>query len=70
MAAFYADAAPVSRRLDWSQSAALETIGVDNDLRSASVSPDGVQPILEVVRANLDHLNEVRARIFRVRRRS
>jgi hypothetical protein len=69
MAAFYADAAPVSRRLDWSQSAALETIGTDSDLRSTKVSPDGVRPILEVVRANLDHLNEIRARLFGARRR-
>jgi hypothetical protein len=69
MAAFYADGAPISRRLDWSQSAALETIGTENDLRSTSVSPDGVRPILEVVRANLDHLNEVGARLFRPRRR-
>jgi hypothetical protein len=68
MATFYADAAPVSRRLDWSQSTALETIGVDNDLRSTRVSPDGVRPILEVVRANLDHLNEIRARLFGARR--
>jgi hypothetical protein len=69
LAAFYADAAPVSRRLDWGQSAAVETIGIDSDLRSAKVSPDGVRPILEVVRANLDHLNETRARLFSVRRR-
>jgi hypothetical protein len=69
MAAFYADGAPVSRRLDWSQSTALEAIGVDNDLRSTKVSPDGVRPILEVVRANLDHLNEIRARLFGARRR-
>jgi hypothetical protein len=69
MAAFYADAAPVSRRLDWSQSAALETIGVDNDLRSTGVSPDGVWPILEMVRGNLDHLNEIRARLFTARKR-
>jgi hypothetical protein len=68
MAAFYADAAPVSRRLDWSQSNALETIGIDNDLRSTKVSPDGVRPILEVVSANLDHLNEIRARLFGARR--
>jgi hypothetical protein len=68
MAAFYADAAPVLRRLDWSQSNALETIGIDNDLRSTKVSPDGVRPILEVVCANLEHLNEVRARLFGARR--
>ena len=39
MAAFHADAAPVSRRLDWSQSAALEAIGVDSDLRSSGGRP-------------------------------
>ena len=69
MAAFYADAAPVSRRLDWSQSAALETIGIDSDLRSTGASPDGVRPILEMVRGNLEHLNEVRTRLFCARRR-
>jgi hypothetical protein len=70
VAAFCVDAAPVSRRLDWSQSAGLERIGFDNDLRSRSVSPDGVRPILEVVQANLEHLNHVRARLFTARRRS
>lgn len=68
MAAFHADAAPVSRRLNWSQSAALEAIGIDNDLRSVKVSPDGVRPIMDIVRANLDHLNQIRARIFGTRR--
>lgn len=48
MAAFYADGAPVSRRLDWRPSPALETIGTDSDLRSTKVSTDGVRPILAI----------------------
>jgi hypothetical protein len=69
MAAFYADGAPISRRLDWSQSAALEMMGTENDLLLAGVEPKGVTPVLDAVRGNLDHLNEIRARLFRARRK-
>jgi hypothetical protein len=63
-AAFYADAAPVARRLDWAQSASLEAFGIENDLILAGVSPEGFKPLLETVRSNLAHLNQIRASLF------
>ena len=62
--AFYADAAPVARRLVWDQSDALEAFGIERDLLHGGVSAEGVKPLLEVVRANLDHLNELRAQVL------
>jgi hypothetical protein len=59
--AFYADAAPVARRLVWDQSDALEAFGVERDLLHAGVPREGIKPLLDVVRANLGHLNELRA---------
>lgn len=70
LAAFYADAAPVSRRLDWSQADALEALGTENDLLLAGVAPEGIAPLLATVRANLDHLNDIRTRLFTQARRS
>lgn len=64
MAAFYADAAPVSQRFEWIGSAELEALGVEADMRSAGSPAAGVRPILTVVRAHLDHLNAIRARSF------
>jgi hypothetical protein len=64
MAAFYADAAPVSRRLEWDGSAELEALGVENDMLRAGVHWEGIRPILTVVRDNLDHLNAIRAKLF------
>ena len=64
-AAFYADAAPVSRRLMWDQSESLEAFGIERDLSLAGVRPEGVQPLLQTVRDNLDHLNELRSDILR-----
>jgi hypothetical protein len=51
IAAFHVDAAPVSRRFDCSGSAELERLGVEADM-------------MTVVRANLNHLNAIRARLF------
>jgi hypothetical protein len=60
MAAFYVDGAPVARRLMWDQSESLEAFGVERDLLYAGVPAEGIEPLLEVMRANLDHLNEFR----------
>jgi hypothetical protein len=60
VAAFYADAAPVARRLVWAQSERLEAFGIERDLLPAGVPPEGIGPLLEAVRANLGHLNELR----------
>lgn len=64
VAAFYLDAAPVARRLVWEKSNALEAFGIERDLLHAGVAAEGIKPLLEVMRTNLDHLNELRADIF------
>ena len=64
MAAFYVDAAPVARRLMWDQSEALEVFGIERDLVHAGVPTEGIQPLLEAMRANLGHLNELRAQVL------
>jgi hypothetical protein len=64
VAAFYADAAPVARRLMWDQSRSLEAFGIERDLLHAGVRAEGIGPLLEAVRANLGHLNEVRTQIL------
>jgi hypothetical protein len=63
-AAFYADGASVSRRLDWSQSRSLEVLGIEADLSTTEVPKDGVEPLLRVVRENLDHLNKIRSEVW------
>ena len=64
VAAFYADAAPVARRLMWEQSRSLETFGTERDLLLAGVPAEGIGPLLEAVRANLGHLNELGLRVW------
>jgi hypothetical protein len=60
VAAFYVDAAPIARRLVWDQSEALEAFGIERDLLCAGIPVEGMQPLLEVMRANLGHLNQIR----------
>jgi hypothetical protein len=60
VAAFYVDAAPIARRLVWDQSEALEVFGIERDLVYAGIPVEGIQPLLEVMRTNLDHLNNLR----------
>ena len=62
MAAFQVDATPVSRRFDWEGSAELERLGVEADMMKAGVRREGVAPLLNVVRDNLDHLDAIRAK--------
>jgi hypothetical protein len=64
MAAFYADGAPVSRRYDWKGSTELERLGVESDLRRAGVALEGIDPLLAVLRHNLDHLNALRCQLL------
>jgi hypothetical protein len=64
VAAFYVDAAPITRRLMWEQSEALEAFGIERDLLHAGVPAEGIQPLLEATRVNLWHLNELRARVL------
>jgi hypothetical protein len=64
VAAFYVDAAPIARRLMWDQSEALEAFGIERDLLHAGVPTEGIQPLLAAMRANLGHLNELRAQVL------
>jgi hypothetical protein len=62
MAAFHVDAAPVSRRFEWDGSVELERLGVEADMLKVGVPREGIAPLLNVVRDNLDHLNAIRAK--------
>jgi hypothetical protein len=64
IAGFYIDGAPVARRLVWDQSESLEAFGIERDLLHAGMPADGIRPLLEVMRANLGHLNEVRRQVL------
>ncbi len=64
MAAFYADAAPLSTRLEWAGADRLEAFGTETDLLRSGVSPEGIASLLAIFSANLGPLNEVRQDIF------
>lgn len=61
MAAFYVDGSPIARRLEWSASHRLEAFGRETDLSRAGVRKDVQQAFCELIRKELDHLNEIRA---------
>jgi MgsA AAA+ ATPase C terminal len=63
MAAFYADAAPVATRFDWNGSAELERLGTENDMLKAGVRREGISPVLQMFRDNLEHLDAIRAEV-------
>lgn len=65
MVAFYADAAPLASKLSWHGADRLEALGTEADLLKLGVPADGVEPLLEVFRANVPHLNEVRIQTVR-----
>jgi MgsA AAA+ ATPase C terminal len=60
MAAFYADAAPLASKLLWNGADELEALGTEADLLKVGVPAEGIKPLLQVFRANVKHLNEVR----------
>ena len=64
MAAFYADGAPVAHRFSWNGSAELECLGTENDMLKGGVRREGVLPVLEVIRDNLEELNAIRAEVI------
>ncbi|MBY3067058.1 hypothetical protein HFO74_27165 [Rhizobium laguerreae] len=64
MAAFYADAVALDRRVTWTQSVGLEALGIETDMTKIGCPVEGVLPITNVVRNNLDHLNDIRQRLF------
>jgi hypothetical protein len=63
IAAFYADAMPVARKLIWSQSQSLETLGLEADMIGAGCPKSGIGPVMKCVTRNLGHLNNVRRRL-------
>lgn len=64
MACFYVDAIPVARRLMWTRSHELESLGLETDMAKVGCPRQGIEPILEAVVANLNHLNAIRCRLF------
>jgi hypothetical protein len=64
IAAFYADAARVARRLDWAQSDSLERLGIEADFIEAGLRLEGIGPVREAMKAALEPLNEIRAELW------
>ena len=64
MAAFYADAVPVAKRLMWEGTEATEALGTEADFLKVGVPMEGIEPLLEVFRSHLAHLDELRAEVF------
>ena len=64
LAAFYADAAPVALKLQWSQSEDIERLGIQNDIMSVGAAPEAVPALLGAVRDNLGHLNAIREEVL------
>jgi hypothetical protein len=64
MAAYYLDAAPVSRRLDWPLSLSLEAEGRRVDMAKVGVPWDGIDPLMSVMVANREHLDRLRAEML------
>jgi hypothetical protein len=61
MAAFYADAAPLTSKLVWKGADALEALGTEADLLKSGVPPEGMEPLLKLFRENIDQLDQIRA---------
>jgi hypothetical protein len=64
IATFYADGAPVARRLKWEGAAALEALRVEADMLRVGAPLAGITLVFAAVRENLGHLNTIRARVF------
>lgn len=60
MAAFYADAAPLESKLSWNGGDQLEALGTEADLLKVGVAPEGIEPLLQSFRANIQHLDRAR----------
>jgi hypothetical protein len=63
-AAFYADGAPIARRLEWQQSRSLEVLGIEADLGSAHVPREGVQPLRDAMHKCIPRLNDIRRELW------
>ena len=60
MAAFYADAVPISLRFEWSQSRELEVLGFEADMTGAGCPREEIWPVLNAVLRNHNQLNACR----------
>lgn len=67
IAAFYADAAPLACRLEWFSSELLEYGGFIADMEAAGCPMAGASSVLECIRSNLTHLNQLRHEALMVR---
>jgi hypothetical protein len=63
-AAFYAEGSAVSRRLHWARSRLLEALGIEAELSTAEVKPDGVEPLIGAIRDSLDQLDAIRTQLL------
>lgn len=64
MAAFYADAAPIARRLEWSLSHPVETLGTEADFFKAGVTLPAIPPLQATMAAALGKLNDIRKALW------
>jgi hypothetical protein len=69
MAAFYADAIPVAKRLQWSDGYLFHFIGLHADMMAAGCPCQAVTPMFECVRRNLGHANQLRIEVLRGKQR-
>ena len=60
MAAFYVDAAPISRKLEWIYSPYLYIFGFRADMLSVGCPMEGAEIVLEAIETNIWHLNALR----------
>jgi hypothetical protein len=68
MAAFYADAAPLASKFLWGGADQLEALGIETDLLKVGVPAEQIAPLLQLFRANVSHLNKLRAHTIRKKR--
>jgi hypothetical protein len=64
MAAFYADAAPIARRLEWSLSHSVEALGTEADFFKVGAPLAAIQPLQGAMAAALAKLNEIRKALW------
>jgi hypothetical protein len=64
IAAFYADAAPVARRLNWPTGTLLKHMGFTADMIGAGCAFEGHPTVFKAVQENLPHLNRLRAHLI------
>jgi hypothetical protein len=65
IASFYVDAAPVAQRLEWKYSRLLFEAGLEADMSEAGCPKAGIGAVLDCVRSELMHLNQLRAHLIR-----